>query len=75
MGPRNAVLGVRMAEAEDGRMGGGRRGQREEETEERGALSLQNEDPTPQDGWEKQALTRGILQGGFSGAISLGPHK
>ena len=21
--------------------------------EERGALSLQNEDPTPQDGWEK----------------------
>ena len=37
---------------DDGRMGGGRRGQREEA--ERGALSLQNEDPTPQDGWEKQ---------------------
>jgi len=43
-----------MAEAEVGMMGGGRRGQREEETEERGALSLQNEDPTPQDCWEKE---------------------
>ena len=35
----------------DGRgmtMRGGRRGE-----EERGALLIQNEDPTPQDGWEK----------------------
>ena len=54
MGPRNAALGGGMAEAEVGMMGGGRRGQREEETEERGALSLQNEDPTPQDCWEKE---------------------
>ena len=36
-------------------MGGGRREEGEEEGEERrGALSLQNEDPTPQDGWDKQ---------------------
>ena len=53
MGPRNAVLGVpkqRHAEStgKDGEEGGGGGGGEEE----RGAPSLQNEDPTPQDGWE-----------------------
>ena len=33
-----------------------REGQREEEEWERGALSLQNEGPTPQDGWEKHVM-------------------
>ena len=44
-----ADMGMRWSEA---RMGGGRRGRRKE-GRRRGALSLQNEDPTPQDGWEK----------------------
>ena len=33
-------------------------GEEEEGEEERGAPSLQNEDPTPQDGWEKTSPER-----------------
>eukprot|EP00959_Pyramimonas_sp_CCMP1952_P025897 543746-Pyramimonas_sp.AAC.1 len=35
-------------------VGGGRRGRRRGGKRERGAPSLQNEDPTPQDDWEKR---------------------
>ena len=44
------MVDMRRAEARDGRREGG--GGRREEGGERGALSLQNKDPTPQDGWE-----------------------
>ena len=56
MGPRNAVLGVRRAEAEDGRREEGEEEGRRKEG--RGALSLQNEDPTPQDGGETIILAK-----------------
>ena len=51
-GATKRVRGVPRAEARRGR-----RKEREEgeEERERGAPSLQNEDPTPQDGWEKDS--------------------
>ena len=56
MGPRNAVLGGGDAGMGGWEEGGGRGGRR---SEERGAPSLQNEDPTPQDGWEKHSKQDG----------------
>ena len=46
---------ARWAKANTRRGGEGEEEEGEEE-EERGALSLQNEDPTPQDGWEKDTM-------------------
>ena len=62
MFPRGGVFTFRALASQNVGVGGddddddddddeGGRGQREEE--ERGAPSLRNEDPTPQDGWEK----------------------
>ena len=40
-------------------------------SEERGALSLQNEDPTPQDGWENTNVdARGKLMKDSSGGLT-----
>eukprot|EP00959_Pyramimonas_sp_CCMP1952_P100091 2093022-Pyramimonas_sp.AAC.1 len=43
-------------------MAGGRKGEgrRKGEEQRRGALSLRNEDPTPQDGWEQQSRARTV---------------
>ena len=45
-----------------------RRRRRRGEEEERGGPSLQNEDPTPQDGWEKKRALRAIVFFGGRGA-------
>ena len=44
------------------------RGRRRKE-EERGALSLQNEDPTPQDGWEKMRCRSSCCAASFGCAL------